>query len=147
MYHKVNSLRYGFELGCIDIIALCETWLRPEVPDSLVNIDNFNRIRNDREGRRGGVTCLYINKRLSYRPYESNTRNIEIQAVVVDRLGDNVKHKPMIVVLVYWLPNSIDRIALEEIKDFIDRLDNIDKNELFCYGDLNWNYHDTKSLG
>lgn len=51
-------------------------------------------------------------------------------------MGDNIKHKPIIVVLIYRPPNSNDRMALVEIKEFIDHFDNLDKKELLIMGDL-----------
>lgn len=93
LYHKINSLRYDFVLDCMDIIGLCETWLCSSIPDTLVNIDKFHLIRNDREGRRGGGTCLHVNKRLSYCICDNRTQyqNFEIQAVILNGQSETIK--------------------------------------------------------
>lgn len=68
----------GFETS---YICLFETWLRLEVPDSMVRISGYNLVRNDRVGRRGGGVAFYIRD--------------SIGAVVLERLsGDSQHRKP-----------------------------------------------------
>ena len=49
------------------IMAFTETWLRPDVPDSLCEVDGFSLIRSDRSetlGKdRGGGICVFINEK------------------------------------------------------------------------------------
>ncbi len=58
--------------GCFEYRESCimhftETWLHPEIPDGLVEIEGFSHIRSDRtvlSGKsKGGGLCLYINDR------------------------------------------------------------------------------------
>lgn len=47
-----------------DIIALSETWLKP---DEFINLPNFNSVNLSRPSKaRGGGVALYINKRISF---------------------------------------------------------------------------------
>lgn len=44
---------------CFDVIALSETFLKPDICDALVKFDNYSWVRNDRTGMgRGGVAFL-----------------------------------------------------------------------------------------
>lgn len=51
-----------FNIGFYDVIAVSETWLSPNVTSNLVELDDYNLFRNDRNTRRGGGVCLYIRK-------------------------------------------------------------------------------------
>ena len=45
----------------VDVIAITETWLNPEIPDGPVSLTNFSIVRKDRaSGKRGGGICAFI---------------------------------------------------------------------------------------
>ena len=45
----------------VDVIAITETWLNPEIPDGPVSLTDFSIVRNDRaSGKRGGGVCAFI---------------------------------------------------------------------------------------
>ncbi|KAG8235347.1 hypothetical protein J437_LFUL015856 [Ladona fulva] len=45
-----------------DIICLSETWLKPEIPDSMVKLPDYNLFRIDRLGKIGGGVGAYFHK-------------------------------------------------------------------------------------
>lgn len=47
-------------MGCLDILCVNESWLKPHIPNGMINIDGFTVCRNDRISKRGGGTCRYI---------------------------------------------------------------------------------------
>lgn len=49
-----------------DVLGLSETWLSGNVTDGAVLLNGYNLIRNDRNGRGGGV-CFYIKNSLKYK--------------------------------------------------------------------------------
>lgn len=69
--NKMDELR-TLTRGCFEyrescIMLFTETWLHPEIPDGLIEIEGFSHIRSDRtvmsgKGKGGGL-CLYINDR------------------------------------------------------------------------------------
>ena len=65
-----------------DILALNETRLDHSIPDDLVNIPNYDIIRNDRN-RNGGGVCIYVRNTTSYRNL-SYTIPDNLEAVVVE---------------------------------------------------------------
>lgn len=54
------------EIGGLDLFCVNESWLKPEIPNGMVSVDGFTIVRNDRIGKRGGGTIIYINNRLSF---------------------------------------------------------------------------------
>lgn len=56
---KFDEFKMCFYDSKIDVICLTETWLTNDVPDSLIEIDGYNIVRNDRKYSRGGGLCVY----------------------------------------------------------------------------------------
>ena len=44
------------------IIAITETWAKPETPDGFFTIPGYKLFRNDRSDRRGGGVMIYVNE-------------------------------------------------------------------------------------
>ena len=71
---NAQSLRYKME-ECSkyaedyksSLISVTETWGQEEIGDEVFNIDKYNMYRNDRKGRKGSGTILYIKKNLGQR--------------------------------------------------------------------------------
>ena len=62
-----------------DIIALTETWLTPDVPDSHCSLLDYNILRRDRIGKIGGGVMIYIRSSIFYRNLDIlNEGNFEI---------------------------------------------------------------------
>lgn len=43
-------------------ILLSETWLKPDITDSIYNINGFTLYRSDRINKKSGGVCVYVNK-------------------------------------------------------------------------------------
>ena len=71
---NAQSLRYKME-ECrknakdykTSIVSVTETWGQEDLGDEIFNIEGFNMYRDDRKGRRGSGTLLYIKKNLGQR--------------------------------------------------------------------------------
>ena len=44
------------------------TWLNPSIPDSCINIHDFNLVRKDRSGQRGGGVCAFVKSNIPFVP-------------------------------------------------------------------------------
>lgn len=44
----------------IDVVAVTESWLGANIPDSVLHLPNFSIVRHDRQGRLGGGVMLFI---------------------------------------------------------------------------------------
>lgn len=55
LYPKIDIVReFIHDVGGVDVLCVNETWLKPTVPDGLVEIKDFLLVRNDCAGKRGG---------------------------------------------------------------------------------------------
>ena len=122
-----------------DILALNETRLDHSIPDDLVNIPNYDIIRNDRN-RNGGGVCIYVRNKISYCNL-SHTIPDTLEAVVIEIHKPN--SRPFIVYTIYRPPNSTVDI-FGKIEYFISKFD-CEHNEFYLLGDLNCNMLDTSS--
>ena len=48
-----------------NFILLTETWLKPEIPDSIIAIQGYSLYRHDRQAQRGGGTCIYTKNQIA----------------------------------------------------------------------------------
>ena len=51
-----------------DIIAICETWLKPDLPSSNFVLNSYHFHRSDKLDRHGGGVCLWIKESLNPEP-------------------------------------------------------------------------------
>jgi hypothetical protein len=66
-YANVASLTAKYDDFCAfsntyipSIIMLTETWLTSKITDSLVSLGGYTLFRADRDGKKGGGVCVYI---------------------------------------------------------------------------------------
>lgn len=132
----------------MDIIGFTETWLNPQIQNSLLEIENFNLIRNDRLYSRGGGTRLYVRHGISYaKNAEFSNKLVEMQSITLTGEREKQQLKPITVVLIYRPPRRQDRKCLDYILTYLSEITDSDKNELLIMGDLNWNLEEEGSLG
>ena len=60
--NKFNELQPLVSQYNPHIIGSTETWLHSSIKDSEIKLDNYNILRNDRSGSRGGEVLLYVHK-------------------------------------------------------------------------------------
>lgn len=103
MSNKLNDFHVHINSNNYDLIALCETWLNNNTPNSLLDCNNnFTIVRKDRATRGGGL-CLFISKSFTTKIFEvvipDAYKSLEILAV--DLICDMVKTR---VILLYRPP-------------------------------------------
>ena len=55
---KIDELQVVAQQNHVDVIAVTETWLNPEIPDGPVSLTDFSIVRNDRaSGKRGEASA------------------------------------------------------------------------------------------
>lgn len=57
---KLDEFRYCFINSKLDIICVSETWLKENISDTIVDLDGYKVLRNDRKYGRGGGVCIYF---------------------------------------------------------------------------------------
>lgn len=149
IYHKVGAISKELDESRIGVLGITETWLNDSTPSSLVNIDGYVLLRNDRPRCRGGGTCLYVKDDLEYEIPDDivNNRDIEMQSVTIMGRNDFQRHKHIVVILIYRPPNGNSNRACELLREYIKGIAEYEKKEIVIMGDLNWDMNDIEGIG
>jgi len=110
-----------------DLIFLTETWLHVNIDDSIINIKNYNLLRNDRDNKRGGGVCIYIHNKHQYKLLEDRCKPKEIEAIWI-------AVKCIIYCLIYIPPSEQFRLA-DDINNYL-----IDNFDTFAMNYPSYNY-------
>ena len=131
-FDSLQTLLYTIDNFPFSIIGVTETWLNFTSPE-MFNLQNYEMIRLDREGKRGGGVAFYVHKHLQFKIRrdislkESETLFIEIE---------NSKGKNILVGLMYRPPNSNFDIYCEDLEICFNKLSRENK-QLYLMGDFN----------
>ena len=61
VFPKIDELRASPLFHPVDFVAVTESWLHADLPDSAVGIDGYHDVhRKDRSGRRGGGVAAFV---------------------------------------------------------------------------------------
>lgn len=71
-FSKFEELKSLFVNSKADIICMSETWLNESIDDSMIQIEGYDLIRNDRN-RHGGGICVYFRKNLCFKLLKKST--------------------------------------------------------------------------
>ena len=112
--NKMDDVRSLAHNKRFDIFTFSETWLNPSIKDFEVHIPGYTLVRQDRTGKRGGGTAIYVRNGIPYKHRQDlSAENIKSSWVEVNRL----KCKKLFVGCVYRPPNACS-------DTFIDLLNN-----------------------
>ena len=146
---KVDQIRLITEGSEVDVITISETWLKPHLNSTLVSLDGYQTIRQDRGNargkKRGGGLVSYVKiKHASFceplGELDTTSENIEAQWLYFHR-----PHcKDMIVCNIYRPPNGVLKKAIDYLDECLKTL-NLSKVNLFLVGDFNINYRNKRS--
>ena len=116
------------------IIALCETWLFSDIPDSLISILGYSVYRCDRsDGRRGGGVCAYVRNDVSVK----NVSPPYMPDICSEFLILELKQFDLTTLILYVTP-SLNSSQLQAINDFIINVSDASTSSQFLIaGDLN----------
>ena len=139
MYVNINSLRnkishIEWEVGLapyIDIIALSETHIGPEIYTGELKIKGFQMFRKDRNVQGGGV-AVYV--KLGFRTTIIDTHS-NCEALFLKITSDVAK---FYLLTAYRPPNNSDPLLIPSLFDEINNLINIKNDHLVICGDFNF---------
>ena len=63
--NKFDELCISLSIFKPGLICVTESWMNDDIEDSLFHIEDYNLLRNDRVGRRGGGVCAWVHERFS----------------------------------------------------------------------------------
>jgi len=111
-----------------------ETWLHEAIPDSLIEIKNYNFIRKDRKNKKGGGICVYFKE------------EIKINIFALNGISENFEHtcfehNKIIYVFLYLAPWLKSQEIMDSFDYIIEQLDQLQTNfpysQLCVLGDFN----------
>lgn len=124
-----SDLKEHVTQNCYDVIGVSETWLRPEVPDNIININGYNVVRRDRHARGGGV-ALYIRSNFKFSVRFSSSE-IYLEEIWVELETFRNKY----IVGVFYRP---PKGGVPEFLNILEqRLSDFQPHEIICGGDIN----------
>ena len=149
LYEHIDEIRLSFTN--YDVITFTETWLTDKLPNSMLSVEDYSLLRQDRKGahvkERGGGIAVYLTRKLmncaSCDPNLSTcTHDLEQMWIKLD-----IQHMKLIWLCVcYRPPSGKVRLAFEQLYNSTKLAGNvIRKHELVVMGDFNINYKKTSS--
>lgn len=115
-----------------DVVALSETFLKPEISDAAVNFENYVWVRNDRTGKGRGGVALLVSSRLRFKELARSpslySRSPEFIFIEVECNGYKV------VLGVVYRPPKIGKI--QEVFELVGRILTSHSN-IILLGDFN----------
>lgn len=145
LWPKLDSIKLWIDDLDFDIITLSETWLSSSIPNSLLDIDNYDSFHQDRPpGCRGGglLTLIRQSKNIIYDVAKHldlcvSTRDAEIQ-VLEFKAGHQ---KKMILPNCYRPPSGKVETFIDHIHNILDSFCQLNKFELYICGVFNIPYN------
>ena len=138
---SVNTHSSELKLKCgdnkIDIINICETWLKKDSDLEIFKLDGYNVIRQDRDTKTsGGGLISYIDKRLKFNEEkykDLNTNHKDFELLIYEILLPNTR--PIVILSCYKPPHIKLDLALEKLTTTLDKIDG--NTEIYLVGDIN----------
>jgi exonuclease III len=154
LHHNIRSITkkihfyQSFDLhrSC-DIISVSETWLRPSIPNSLVSVEGFSLIRDDRKSAtksRGGGAAIYIKSDLKHttlaEPSQLLSEYCDSSVWISINNHSGRLTKPTIVASIYLPPDSDKLAFIDKISQVLSHQQLVGK-DVVILGDLNINWN------
>ena len=122
------------EADAYDVLIFTESWLKPDISDTTIHIENFSQpFRNDRRKRLGGCVFAYVRETITCK----RRHDLEINALEAVWLELSVKSKKVLVAGIYRPPNS-NSAYMDLIKESVDRAYNTNIVDIIIAGDFNF---------
>ena len=126
---KLEEIKIILMQTNIDVLALSETWLTPAIPDSFLEITNYDLHRNDRTGKGGGGVAIYISQNYSSTKVASDTTFVTLQITLY------LTTEHALTVLVSYRPPN--QQSVEYITSLTNSIKSIKTKEYIILGDFN----------
>ena len=125
-----------------DIIGLSETWLRNNIDNAQIHINNFNFIRLDRINGRGGGVGIFIKQNINFEILYSAC----LDFVEYIWIKFKVQNKVVILGNIYRPPSADLNLFLNHIEDTIINI-YAEYDNIICFGDFNINLLESTRWG
>ena len=128
---KTDELRYIARLSNASVTGITESKLDNYIPDSEIQIDNYQIPRCDRnwKGRKGCLFCCFARNDFSYIKKDSFPE--ETENILFEILPPTTK--PITIRIIYWTPNQ--KNFLQTVNENFAKLDTLNE-EFYILGDF-----------
>ena len=104
-YDEIKYILTSKNYDKIDVLGLCETYLRESIVDFNLDIPGYSYLRKDRKHKKGGGLLVYIANHVNFKnrqEFKSET----VESIWIDFFFFQKNAKPFFVCFVYRPPNS-----------------------------------------
>ncbi|KAI5695872.1 hypothetical protein M8J75_004808 [Diaphorina citri] len=138
--HEIRTL---IDKADLHAILISQSWLKPSISDSLVNISGYTLVRHDRLVRRGGGVTMYIRNDLTHKVLVRSTATSSQDDKIIEFMAvESVVRSINILLTVVYKPPKANQ--LDELYDLIVSV--IPQYEhIILMGDFNINLLVTRS--
>ena len=145
LLRKKEGVRDKLSDLSLNIVAITESWLKPNVLDAQISIPGYNLCRLDRKitneagyEKRGGGLLVYLRNNVTYDTLPGDCFNVSNHEVEIVTLSIRRPHtRPLYLVVVYKPPSGNITTAVDTLKNLLQLLPKIDKSDVIIGGDFN----------
>ena len=141
--NKLDTLRLLVQQSNLDVLAVNETHLTPDVDDCELYIDGYSLIRGDRHAgsgkQSGGGIMFYVSDNLNYEILPDShlcTPNVECLWINIKL----TKARPIYLCSIYRAPDASVQDSLNDIQSHMELLSIPVNADLLMLGDVNIDY-------
>ncbi|XP_041453069.1 uncharacterized protein LOC121406116 isoform X2 [Lytechinus variegatus] len=116
-------------------IGISETWLHQSSPP-LFNLPNYNLVRADRIGKRGGGVAFYVANHLNFK-IRNDIKFDQTEVLFIEI--DNLQCKNLILGVIYRAPDTHFDLFYDNFEQCVSKLANENK-QIYFLGDFNVNF-------
>jgi hypothetical protein len=117
------------------VIGITETWLKPDSPLDLINMQNYKFIEKHRPTKKGGGVGIYIKDSLQYDLRDDLSMNEEfIETIFIEIPNEKTKNK--LVGVTYRPPGSDNDKFMKSFEKILNTIQN-EKKSAYILGDFN----------
>ena len=155
LINKIDQTRLVIEEKRPNIFCINETWLKTQIPDSMLSINDYTLIRSDRMfkntrgyTKRGGGLALYVMNDINFvnldnQIHTSSGSDLEVQTVRINRKLT----RPMYIISIYRPPTGNIDTMYNLLIELLSSLEDLDRATIIMGGDFNIDFHKPKSHG
>ena len=147
--NKIDSISNKLSENNIAVLVITESWLKPDIPDTMICIEGYTHYRFDRKTinqkgylKRGGGIIIYLKNTLLYDLVPGDIFNVSSTDIELCTICIRRPHtRRLYLCSVYRPPTGNVQTCVDTLENCVQLLPHIEKSDLFVGGDFNIDYH------
>ena len=147
--NKIDSISNKLSENNIAVLVITESWLKPDIPDTMICIEGYTHYRYDRKTinqkgylKRGGGIIIYLKNTLLYDLVPGDIFNVSSTDIELCTICIRRPHtRRLYLCSVYRPPTGNVQTCVDTLENCVQLLPHIEKSDLFVGGDFNIDYH------